>query len=258
MTTPLKTLPNNLRDEKYQEALDRNKFDHTVNVRGNETKYIELWDTNDPYCLLNLLSEKISEQVQLLPIQHLSMSVEEYLKIHEPTELEMSIRQSFWEEYFAHCDADANRRTPKMSVERIYRGLCDRSSFYRMINNPRKLAYIIKPPQDYMFRMKALLDLGMIRFNEILKLPIIGVDGKPDDRLIGRMIKIFELVDNRVKGAITQKVEIQGKQLNVNINQKENEAIDVTQELLKIESEIKKLKPVSDKQIVEVSNEVNE
>lgn len=128
------------------------------------------------------------------------------------------IRLTFWDEYFEACDERSrNVNGSNMRVEAIYPRICSREHFYtKMIDQPEVLAFIIKPPKGYMLKMRYLLERAHERFDEILNMPLVKPDGTADHKVIGNIIKIATLVENRVRGSVAQQVNINSQSLVVN------------------------------------------
>lgn len=177
----------------------------------------------------------------------------------DPSWVQDQLRLAFWDEFFITVDNKGRR----MRIEAIYSNVCSKETFYNQIEHPLVLAYIMRPPAGYMLKMRSLLELGLERFREVLKLPIIKEDGKADTRLIAEIVKIAALVESRVMGAVVQKVQIDGvqKNLNVNVNATATAAasepksqVELETEITQIESEIRELKGLGQLQLPEVGD----
>lgn len=219
-----------------QQAIPRHK-DQTDPAK----REIVFWEDRNPKSVINLVTERLQELMKQLPQALLAMSEKEIRKKLEPGWTEEQLRIAFWDEYFLTVD----NNNKKMRLEAVYARVCAKDIFYDKIKNPLTLAYICKPPQDYIYQMRSLLNVGLERFSEILNLPV-KTNGRVDTRLIAEMIKIVTLVDNRVKGAVTQKIQIDGTQKNLNVNVNQNYEPpkthqDIEKELRDIEKEIKQL-----------------
>jgi len=200
---------------------------------------IVFWEDRNPKSVINLVTERLQELMKQLPQALLAMSEKEIRKKLEPGWTEEQLRIAFWDEYFLTVDNNGK----KMRLEAVYARVCAKDIFYDKIKNPLTLAYICKPPQDYIYQMRSLLNVGLERFAEILNLPV-KVNGRVDTKLIAEIIKIVTLVDNRVKGAVTQKIQIDGTQKNLNMNvnyEAPKTHQDIAKELRDIELEIKQL-----------------
>jgi hypothetical protein len=205
---------------------------------------IVFWEEENPTSLINLVTERLRELMRQLPPSLLAMSERDIRKKLDPTWLHDQLRLAFWDEYF--LTIDNNER--KMRLAAIYSQCCSKEGFYNQIENPLFLAYLTKPPAGYMLKMRNLLDMAMERLREVLSLDLTNPNGTVNTKLIAEIVKIAALADNRVKGAVTQKIQIDGtqKNLNVNINQNGYEPPkthqDLEKELKDIEREILQIK----------------
>ena len=205
---------------------------------------IIFWEEGNPTSLINLVTDRLRELMRQLPPALLAMSEKDLKKKLDPTWLHDQLRLAFWDEYF--LTIDNNER--KMRPAAIYAQCCSKEGFYNQIENPLFLAYLTKPPAGYMLKMRSLLDMAMERLREVLSLDLTNPNGTVNTKLIAEIVKIAALADNRVKGAVTQKIQIDGtqKNLNVNINQQGYEPPkthqDLEKELRDIEKEILMLK----------------
>lgn len=181
-----------------------------------EIHEIIFWEEGNPHCVVNKLTEELRAKAMNLPphllAQHES-ELEKYIKDVGTQTIEQ-IRLSFWDEYTLACDNGT-----KMRMKAVYARVCSREYFYKaIINDSEAFAYILHPPKDYMLKMRGLLELAQRRLEEILKLPIVNKKGVADTRLIGEIVKIAVLVDNRVKGAVVQKIQVDQTSKNLHLH----------------------------------------
>jgi hypothetical protein len=205
---------------------------------------LAFWEEGNPKSVINVVPDRLREMMRKLPPELLGMSDREFRKHYEAPWTVEQLRIAFWDEFWITTDNNAKM----MRAAAVYSKVCSKDTFYTYTNNPVALAYIVRPPRDYVLSMRSLLDIGMERFYEILNLPLEGPNGKIDTRLIGEIVKIVSLVDNRVKGAVAQKIMVDQttKTLSVNVNKNyempKSEA-EIKRELIEIEKEIRQLKP---------------
>lgn len=120
------------------------------------------------------------------------------------------IRMSFWLEYErALLEAD------KMKVANIHSLVCDERSFYRLFGScPGRTAFLICRPAAYQEQVREMLSHGLKRMRQILDMPAILPNGKVDHKMLMLQAKITGMMDMRLHGAPTQKVQ----QLNLNVD----------------------------------------
>lgn len=190
-------------------------------------------DEENPASLINIVPTFMKE-----PIQRLTVNCPSYIGMDElfirkeakPSDRDERIRLSFWDAY--HIATVEQRRmiitqfinSHTISIEQFIRDYLRRPTV--------KLAYIITPPRKYGTSMRVLLDKGIRRIEEIMDLPIMKPDGTPNTSLIVQLIKTFQMIDMRVKGAIVQKMQIQQQNLNINADASDMQAASIDNQLL--------------------------
>jgi len=215
-------------------------------TKEQEGQFVEIvfWEQDNPKSLINLVSEKMRARMRELPPELLGMSEKEIRHRLKPSWIQEQLRLSFWDEYFLTIDNNENRMRPAA----IFANACSKEYFYTQIDNPLFLAYLTKPPAGYMLKMRSLLDMAMERMREVLSLPLKTQNGTINTKLIGEIVKIAALADNRVRGAVTQKIQIDqtSKSLNVNATYEPPKTHqDLEKELKDIEKQILQLKTPS-------------
>ena len=220
---------------------------------------IDFWEEGNPRAVINMAPDAVRDRIRKLPLHLLERSQMSLKTTGNGHWIIEKLRQNFWNEYFLSLDNNADKMRPAA----IYTNACGQSEFYEIISVPERLAYMMRPPESYMYKMNTLLEAGLERFNEILHLPLMNDKGKVDTKLIAEMVKIVAIVDNRVRGAITQRVKIEStsKQLNVNMNMQQEypkSHQEIEQELKQIELEIKRIdNPKADMSQLELFGEKN-
>lgn len=171
-------------------------------------------DRNEPTSLVNLLPSVMGNNLKAVPASIWEMTEEQWKKSGDCGAIESQLRHSFWAEYHR-----AIRTESKMNLTNIWASVCSGDYFRKeIINNSFKLAYICTPPMDSQLRLEELVTLGLEQYREILSLPNINAKGNVDARLVSAKQKIVEDVLNRRRGQVIQRVEVQSKNLNVNVD----------------------------------------
>lgn len=188
------------------------------NIDPNDPR-LYLYDPENPRSLLNIAPEKFVPTIRDCYCRSPKLIVQAEHKIREytkPDDRDDIIRMAFWDAY--------NRATlpnpPKrMTVSDINRGyVADNLFLNRYIGNRVKMLWIITPPRSYADTMRRLLDRSLDRLMEVVDMPMINKKGEVDHRLIEKIIKIAQITDLRVKGAIPQTIRMDQRNLNVNID----------------------------------------
>lgn len=193
------------------------------------------FDSENPQSLVNLLPESIKEnfkQVQNHFLQDLSdESLRKNIRHTKEYKLVRKLRQSFWLEY--NHAVEAGR---KMQMTRIWQGITINSGeFYSVMKKEHFAAFIFTRPLAQNIADMELLEMGTKRMYDILRASPYRLDseGKPTKELNPSTAKVqidlFKHIDERVRGGVIKKVQVQSDQrsLNVNVTQ-DNTARPVT------------------------------
>ena len=95
-----------------------------------------------------------------------------------------------------------------MGVKNICRGICDPKYMYdHLFHKPKKMAYILYPPTDYVRALEEMLDLSMREVREILTAPNFNDDGKANYQIMKLKLQVHDKLENRLKGVVSKKIE---------------------------------------------------
>lgn len=145
----------------------------------------------------------------------------------QPSPTDNRIRLSFWLEYERSKDL-----SKKMAIQNIFGGICYKSYFYEAyLKETSRLAWMLTPPVKYLLKMEEALDFGIDRLRDILAVPAVN-DGVVNVKLAELQAKIVWMVEQRVMGAITQRVETKSLSMSVSAKDVENMAMEGTMEQL--------------------------
>lgn len=189
---------------------------------------------DNPLSIYSLLSDTMQSYVDKIPPEYFALPEKQLIKdvygFSEPNPLDEKLRINMWREY----EAAQNRRFKSINLERIYVGVCHKTHFMQAIaNNPGRLAYILTPPAEYWTSLEEILNAGVTELLRIMRMPDSG-DRDLDLKLWDKKIKIFQIVDTRQKGAVVQRMQVEQKNLNVNVDasQKETSGVSISNEEL--------------------------
>lgn len=164
-------------------------------------------DLKNPASILSLSSGRLAKAIKDVPPELLMLSEQE-LKEElrtmglEPTLVVNRLRVAFWQEY---SNAQAERR--KMVNERIFREICGEGHFYRTMDRPGHLAWILCPIAAYTFATEEALIQGIDQLRDILMMPHTTMRGELDPKKASVKVEIVKFLDQRVKGAVVQKTQ---------------------------------------------------
>lgn len=213
---------------------------------------LEVTDRDNPQSLYNLLPGSLQTLIDLLPQELLNLPEEDLRPRVRPTLLQERLRVSFWKEYNAAKDRSASA----MNINRVSGGLCSRPYFHDVVSDQVKLAWLLCPPVDYLLAVEEAVNYGVEELRKILSLSHIDGEGKINASLIGKKIKILELLDNRLKGIPIQRIEQKSMHAFVHKNDANSDptAVESLEEIQKrIQAlEQKKYSNIQDAELVEV------
>lgn len=185
---------------------------------GMPDSEIPLFDKNEPRSLINIIWGEMVSILERLEKSHAELfkiSEQKLRRMVDPDPEDNMLRISFWAEYDR-----AQRGGGKMMSGAVTRGVCTRDYWlHNVLKQPLKLAFIVTPPPRYLKKMETLLFIGLDELEEILRTPISkktrDKNGKEyetvNTSLVASKIKIFEMLDLRVKGAVVQKLAIHSR-----------------------------------------------
>lgn len=183
---------------------------------GGDPKYLGLsaavvsrWALDRPEAVLNLVDdEAFFRAAANLPADLLKLSESElaaFCPPNRPSRLDRRVRIYFWEAY-----EEAAKKHHTISLEGIVKdsGVPSWSEYRNeLLTTPVLLAWMLCPPAGYKIQMKEALDLGLKRLMDILEIPVMDpVTKKVSPAVAALHIQAFRLIDQRVNGAITQKI----------------------------------------------------
>ena len=196
-----------------------------------------VFDHNNPRSLINMVPESLKKVMNSLDDKHRYLTETNLRKFADADARLAQLRIAFWIEYNS-----AQKVERKMSILNVYRGIASQDFWENVIlKDPKKVAYIIVPPKDYLVAMNELLELGMDRMREILKAPLYDKNGKFDPKVADKVIRVAHAVEARVKGAVVTKT------LNLNADVNPNklgiDAVDTnTTSLEELEAQVARVK----------------
>lgn len=125
------------------------------------------------------------------------------------TPTDNQLRLSFWLEY-DRCQEESRA----FNVGHVYSGICTKSFFYgTYLRYPDKVAWLLTPPVEYEVKLREAHDFGLSKMREILDQDAISNRAKPDTKLLDLQLKIFTMLDQRLKGGYTQRQEVKSLQI---------------------------------------------
>lgn len=176
-----------------------------------------IYDADNPDSLINIIPDRmvpVLQRIRKKMARVLHCTEGELRKNIHPDERDERVRLAFWDEYNY-----ATKVGKKMSVAAFLQGVMSWEAWITVYEpSDRKMMWVFCPPVSYQVSMRNILYLGQKRLEEIMKSKIHDEEGNLIIPAATLILKTFQLVDIRVKGAITQKLQIQQQSMNVNHN----------------------------------------
>lgn len=186
------------------------------------TQDMALFDRSNPRSLINIVPDFFANHLEAAYIQHKNVfamserEMERYLKNKEkPLAYLSRVRLSFWNEY-----AEAQDRKRDMQITNIIKGVSSYEHWKdKVLDDIPSLAYVVLMPTDYKVMTQEAHHRSLQEIRDILEMPLIeewtDKNGKYHKRLnttlMSQKVKIWQLLEARVKGAIVQKFAIQSR-----------------------------------------------
>lgn len=156
--------------------------------------------------LIEILPLFFSEKVKAIPDQLFELSQNELEKKFDSSEklILKRMRITFWIEADRCLNSDQ-----KFSVAPVYSGICSRAYFNKKIlGNSFALAYLLRRLPQYKAVLHEMVYSGMEYERQILDMPAIDSEGKPDYKLIQIQLKLIESAHNRLMGTPVSRTQI--------------------------------------------------
>ncbi len=197
-----------MKDEKPLIVAPVLSREDSMALRDKGPDYV-IYDLEDPKSLINMVPDSLKAAMMELGPKWRYLSERQIHKECDPDPIDGRLRISFWDEYIRARDSNT-----AFQVRNVVRNITSQDYWdTKVVLCPNKVAYMVIPPKCLIASMRSLLDRSHDRLAEVLELPITGIkygrDGKPyetvDNALIGHMLKIVEMLKNRVQGSVIQK-----------------------------------------------------
>lgn len=176
-----------------------------------------LYDNDNPDSLINKLPSRlvpIFERVRFKLPKTLLSDERTVRKYVTPDDRDDRVRLAFWDEYNASTAAGK-----RMSLQSIISGTCSWESWITAYEpHDKRMCWVFTPPTSYVSQMRHILHRGTERLLEIINLPMVDEAGKVDIKVANLVLRAWQLADMRVKGGVMQKVQIEQKSMNYNLN----------------------------------------
>lgn len=167
-----------------------------------------------PTWLLRMADES-AQRIWDMPHHDLTLAAKEIFE-HElgKGESVRRVRMAFWAEY-----ERAQGTREGFQVYNAIGALCSVGRFRKLLQtNELLVSWLLTPPNSYNVRLMELSMLGEERMREILSAEPVKPDGKVDSRLAMVQVKLWEVLQDRIHGAVTQTINQKNLTLTGELN----------------------------------------
>lgn len=131
-----------------------------------------------------------------------------------PSDTDDKMRLLFWKEYNRAQD-----RGKRMLMGNIYSPVMTHENFRLFLGSDKRVAWMLKPPEEYMISLEAALNRGKDTISKLMSMDLFDSKGKIKRVEASIFLKAYELLDNRVKGSVVQRIE--QKTASVHVHKRE-------------------------------------
>ena len=189
-----------------------------------ECTAVERWDRTNERAVINMVSHDTANAMlaaaQAAPDLFGMDQRDLYLRLRNdhmlPSPTDNRLRLAFWLEYERALEAGT-----KMNMQSVYAGITTGPTWtQKIIHSPTRMAWILTPPTDYIVKISEALEFGIDRLRDMLELDPRSPSGKLDVKLMELQAKITWMLEQRVKGAVVQRIEQKTMGLNIHTTDK--------------------------------------
>jgi len=188
-----------------------------------------------------MVTPKLAYLIKNLPEGIATLSEEELITTGTINDIDWKLRIRFWQEFRIITDPHLRgSRVPKMKLTNIYKGVCESITWAYKIENPYKLAFIIRPINDFEEETELVLALAGKRLWQLISMDITGKDGKVDAKRGALLLSAIGLAADRARGLAIMR----SQSINVNLDKKDPQAIESINKISdvkELDSKIKEL-----------------
>ena len=229
---------------------DQHDNTNSITTDNSPDSQYDPWNRANEKAVINLVNESTSEKFlraykyrpDLFGLDEYTLKQKLRAEKKFPTPTDNRLRLAFWNAYEQVQSGVAKN----IALTRIAAGICAPEFLVQeYFRYPEKVAWILTPPASYEVLAEEGLQFGLEQLREILETDHYKYDpdGKItryDSKLMEIKIKITAMLDQRVKGAVVQRIE--QKSLNVNVTEKQVQKIAELNTMQEIEDALQKLR----------------
>jgi hypothetical protein len=195
-------------------------------------------DLDSVESMQSLLDATLTKYLDETPKEWFDLEEKELDALVRPSHKDRAIRVNFWHEYEKKAFSFSN----KIETPDFYRGMVSRQSFnWKLIHKPGYVLWLLHRPKNYDNHLRECLDFGLQRLrDDILTANLQYPNGHMDPKAAAVFMQALVFLDNRVRGPLAQRLEINSvsKTFNMNVSKK----IEDPKDSKALDSKIKELR----------------
>lgn len=159
-----------------------------------------IYDENDEYSVVNLVSDRLAQAIKAVPPELFDLTEGELKSKVQPTQTEFQLRVSFWRE-FEHIFTKGRK---KITTREVFGGICTEGHFYRILSNPEKVAWLVKPLEAYDKQIEAIQHRMLDRLWRLSEMELEDSKGKLSPKRVDIFLKVFDRVNARKRAMVVK------------------------------------------------------
>jgi hypothetical protein len=149
--------------------------------------------------IFQYLGPRFIERIKEVPEEYYSLTESELHRVVNPTAIDSVVRHNLW------AAIRKSRKTQKpinLWKDVCQEGVaCSKAHFFsRMLANPKKVAWLMRPIVDVKRAMQSLEEVMLWRMNEVAMLPFKDQKGNVDHRAVNSFLKAYDIISKHLHG----------------------------------------------------------
>lgn len=173
--------------------------------------------------LVTILTGKFRQVVENVPPEFASYSEEELIKASRPNEIDWQLRLNLWKKV-----KEARLQKRNLTATEVYDGILSKQKFHEtFMCNPARVAFVTRPVIPHQELYESLNRRAISKLLEMVNnMPI-------EPKYVSQILRIAEAAGNRAYGPVIQKMQIQSRNLNVEMDAKQLPPVEGQEDLTK-------------------------
>jgi hypothetical protein len=159
-------------------------------------------DESDEYSVVNLVSERLAQAIRAVPQELLDLTEGELKSRVNPTQTEYQLRVSFWREF----ENVFTKGRKKIISREVFGGICTEGHFYRILGDPGKVAWLVKPMEAYDKQIEAIQVRLLDRLWKLSEMELEDPKkpGVISTKRVDIFLKVFDRVSARKRAMVVK------------------------------------------------------